>query len=68
MAALLLAVLLTVVLSHSIFEPLVLLLSPILSLAWLPWGLLLLLLWLLSGPPAGPDPPHSSRLDRSDRC
>ncbi len=49
MLSLLAVVLLTLALSHWLVEPLVRLLTPLLTLAWLGWGGLLLLLWLLAG-------------------
>ena len=46
MLALLLLVLISLGLSHWLLEPLGSVLKPLLSLDWLPWGLLGLLIWL----------------------
>ena len=49
MLALVGLVLICLTLSHWLVEPLAALLGPLLSLAWLGWGFLLLLLWLFAG-------------------
>jgi hypothetical protein len=49
MLAALLLVLVTLGLAQGLLRPLVLLLTPVLSLSWLGWGLLILFLWLLAG-------------------
>jgi len=49
MLAALLLVLVTLGLGQWVLRPLVLLLTPVLTLSWLGWGLLLLFLWLLAG-------------------
>lgn len=49
MVMLLVAVLLTVALSHALVEPLAVVLRPLLDFSWLGWALLLLLAWLLAG-------------------
>ena len=62
MLAVLLLVLVTLGLAQGLLRPLVLLLTPVLSLSWLGWGLLILFLWLLAGrsaqdtDPGGPSP------------
>jgi hypothetical protein len=62
MLAALLVVLVTLGLAQGLLRPLVLLLTPVLSLSWLGWGLLFLFLWLLAGrsaqdtDPGGPSP------------
>jgi hypothetical protein len=62
MLAALLLVLVTLGLAQGLLRPLVLLLTPVLSLSWLGWGLLILFLWLLAGrsaqdtDPGGPSP------------
>ena len=50
-----LLVLITLVVSHWLVEPMVLLLQPFFVLSWLPWVFLGAGLWLL----AGDDPPNS---------
>ena len=50
-----LLVLMTLVVSHWLVEPMVLLLQPFFVLSWLPWVFLGAGLWLL----AGDDPPNS---------
>ena len=49
MLSLLAMVLITLALSHWLVEPLIRLLTPLFTLAWLGWVGLLLLLWLLAG-------------------
>ena len=49
MLAALLVVLVTLGLAQWLLRPLVLLLTPVLSLSWLGWGFLILFLWLLAG-------------------
>jgi hypothetical protein len=49
MLALIWLVLISLTLSHWFVEPLAALLGSLLSLAWLGWGGLLLVLWLLAG-------------------
>jgi hypothetical protein len=62
MLAALLLVLVTLGLAQGLLRPLVLLLTPVLSLSWLGWVLLILFLWLLAGrsaqdtDPGGPSP------------
>jgi hypothetical protein len=62
MLAALLLVLVTLGLAQGLLRPLVLLITPVLSLSWLGWGLLILFLWLLAGrsaqdtDPGGPSP------------
>jgi len=50
-------VLLVLSIGHWLFTPVINALTPLLSLAWLGWGLLALTLWLFSGSP--PDEPPS---------
>ena len=52
-----LLVLIALMFSHWLVEPMVLLLKPFFLLGWLPWAFLCGALWLL----AGDDPPHSDR-------
>jgi hypothetical protein len=47
--AVLLLVVVTLAISHWLVEPFVVALTPLLTLAWLGWGLLLLLAWLFAG-------------------
>lgn len=49
MLSLLVIVLTTLALSHWLLEPLIRVLTPLFTLAWLGWAGLLLLLWLLAG-------------------
>jgi hypothetical protein len=56
MLALLLLVLISLGLSHWLLEPLGSVLKPLLSLDWLPWGLLGLLIWLFAGGASDRDP------------
>jgi hypothetical protein len=62
MLAALLLVLVTLGLAQGLLRPLVLLITPVLSLSWLGWGLMILFLWLLAGRsaqdthPGGPSP------------
>lgn len=49
MLSLVAIVLISLALSHWLVEPLIRLLTPLLTLGWLGWGGLLLLLWLLAG-------------------
>lgn len=51
MLAAVLMVLLTLALSHWLVEPFVALATPLLSLSWLGWVLLVVLLWLFAGGP-----------------
>lgn len=53
MLALVLLVMVSLGLSHWLVEPLVLLLRPVVSLAWVGWGMLVILVWLFAG--SGPD-------------
>ncbi|MEB3166434.1 MAG: hypothetical protein VKO65_07145 [Cyanobacteriota bacterium] len=53
MLSVILLALLTLALSHWLFEPLLVLLKPLLDLAWLGWALLALLLWAFAGRSAG---------------
>lgn len=57
---LLLTFLILVVLSVGmwLFTPLIHALTPLLSMAWLGWGLLALGLWLMAGEAAEPRPPR----------
>jgi len=55
MVLLVFVVLLVLSLGHWLFTPVIDALTPLLSLAWLGWGLLTLILWLFSG--SRPDEP-----------
>jgi hypothetical protein len=61
MLALALLVMACLGLSHWLVEPLVSLLQPVLSLVWIGWGLLGLLVWLLAGSGSERDPGQSQR-------
>jgi hypothetical protein len=49
MLSVILLALLTLALSHWLFEPLLTLLTPLLDLAWLGWAGLALVLWAFAG-------------------
>ncbi len=49
MLSLILIILLTVAVSHWLFEPLLAALTPLLALAWIGWALLAAALWAFAG-------------------
>lgn len=49
MLSLMVAVLVSLALSHWLVEPLIRVITPLFTLGWLGWGGLALLLWLLAG-------------------
>lgn len=58
MVLLVFVTLLVLSLAHWLFIPVLQILTPVLSLAWLGWGALVLVLWLFAGPDGPPSNPQ----------